>query len=50
MLNALIFQESSIDILIQVFHMCMFSECALHETSDESFIELLEILLLLNKI
>lgn len=50
MLNALVFQESSIDVLATVFHMCMFSESVLYETSDESFTELLKILFLLHTI
>lgn len=50
MLNALIFQESSIDVLAKLFHVCMFSESVLYETSDETFAELLKILFLLNTI
>lgn len=49
-LAALISQVSPRDFLTKVLHTCIFSESVLYETSDESFIELLKILLLFNTI
>lgn len=49
-LIALIFGESSIDVLTKVFHMRIFSERASYETFDESFLELLKTLFLLNTV